>query len=100
MRERKRVPRLLLVSNLRSSMEAILQRELETVCRASRQNRTLPLPLQNPESETPIRVTCWHGVIRKQLKGSSIQVSQLNRPLLAYIPMNKSLVDEVELWEN
>jgi hypothetical protein len=70
-RERKHVPHLLLVGNLRFSMEAILQWEL-----ANSVSGIAPEPPPadaaaetDHQPETPVRIPRWHEIAREQAGG-------------------------------
>jgi hypothetical protein len=70
-RERKRIPHLLLVGNLRFSMEAILQWEL-----ANSVSGIAPEPPPavaavetDHQPETPVRIPRWHEIAREQAGG-------------------------------
>lgn len=61
-RERKRIPHLLLVRNLRFSLDAILQWELANSVRGdAKELKALPVaPDPEPELQMPVRVPRWY----------------------------------------
>lgn len=67
-RERKRVPHLLLVSNLRFSLEAILQWELANSVRGDLKELVAPPAAPEPESQPQpmARVPRWYEVVLEQ----------------------------------
>ena len=67
-RERKRIPHLLLVRNLRFSLDAILQWELANSVRGdAKESKSLPVaPEPEPEPQMPARVPRWHELVRDQ----------------------------------
>ena len=67
-RERKRIPHLLLVRNLRFSLEAILQWELANSVRGGVQEPVTQIvePEPEPEPDAPGRVLRWHELVREQ----------------------------------
>lgn len=67
-RERKRIPHLLLVRNLRFSLDAILQWELANSVRGdAKELKSLPVaPEPEPEPQIPTRVPRWHELVRDQ----------------------------------
>lgn len=67
-RERKRIPHLLLVRNLRFSLDAILQWELANSVRGDAKDLISPpvAPEPEPELQTPTRVPRWHELVREQ----------------------------------
>ena len=65
-RERKRIPHLLLVRNLRFSLEAILQWELANSVRGDVQESVVrPVELEH-QPDAPARVPRWHELVREQ----------------------------------
>ena len=74
-RERKRIPHLLLVRNLRFSLVAILQWELANSVRGSAQKPApQPIPAEiEHQPATPARVPRWHEIVKEQdSEGTSI----------------------------
>jgi hypothetical protein len=67
-RERKRIPHLLLVRNLRFSLDAILQWELANSVRGdAKELKALPVaPDPEPEPKMPVRVPRWYEVVQEQ----------------------------------
>jgi len=67
-RERKRVPHLLLVSNLRFSLEAILQWELANSVRGDAKELVAPpvAPDPEPQPQPMVRVPRWYEVVQEQ----------------------------------
>jgi len=67
-RERKRVPHLLLVRNLRFSLEAILQWELANSVRGDAKELVAPPAAPEPESQPQpmARVPRWYEVVQEQ----------------------------------
>ena len=65
-RERKRIPHLLLVRNLRFSLEAILQWELANSVRGGVQGPVTQIVDSEPEPDVPGRVPRWHELVREQ----------------------------------
>lgn len=65
-RERKRIPHLLLVRNLRFSLEAILQWELANSVRSGVREPVTQIVEPEPEPVVPGRVPRWHELVREQ----------------------------------
>ena len=65
-RERKRIPHLLLVRNLRFSMDAILQWELANSVRGSVPEAVVQIVEPEPEPDASSRVPRWHELVREQ----------------------------------
>lgn len=67
-RYRKRVPHLLLVGNVRFSLDAILQWELENSVRGIAKRLILPTiaPAPEPEPQPPAHVPKWYELARAQ----------------------------------
>ena len=65
-RERKRIPHLLLVRNLRFSLEAILQWELANSVRGGVQEPVTQIVEPEPEPVVPGHVPRWHELVREQ----------------------------------
>lgn len=65
-RERKRIPHLLLVRNLRFSLEAILQWELANSVRGGVQEPVTQTVEPEPEPDAPGHVPRWHELVREQ----------------------------------
>lgn len=67
-RERKRIPHLLLVRNLRFSLEAILQWELENSVRGDVQEQAFQPAAseQDCQPAVPVRVPRWHELVSEQ----------------------------------
>ena len=67
-RERKRIPHLLLVGNLRFSMEAILQWELANSLPgiATEPPPAIAAAETNNQPKVPVRIPRWHEVVREQ----------------------------------
>ncbi len=63
-RERKRIPHLLLVRNLRFSLDAILQWELANSVRGGVAEPEIVEP--EPQPDAPGRVPRWHELVREQ----------------------------------
>lgn len=70
-RERKRIPHLLLVGNLRFSMEAILQWKLANSVPgiAPEPPPAIATTETDPQPEVPVRIPRWHEVVREQARG-------------------------------
>lgn len=66
-RERKRIPHLLLVKNLRFSLEAILQWELENSVLGGAQTPAAPpsAPVQERQPDAQSRVPRWYELVRE-----------------------------------
>lgn len=65
-RERKRIPHLMLVKNLRFSLDAILQWELANSVRGDAKESEPPLVAPEPEPQIPVRVPRWHELVMVQ----------------------------------
>ena len=65
-RERKRIPHLLLVRNLRFSLEAILQWELANSVRGGVLEPVVQIVEPAPQQDAPGRVLRWHELVREQ----------------------------------
>ena len=65
-RERKRIPHLLLVRNLRFSLEAILQWELANSVRGGVPEAVVQIVEPEPEPDASGRVPRWHELMREQ----------------------------------
>lgn len=65
-RERKRIPHLLLVRNLRFSLEAILQWELANSVRGGVPETVVQIVEPEPEPDASGRVPRWHELVREQ----------------------------------
>ena len=65
-RERKRIPHLLLVRNLRFSLEAILQWELANSVRGGVPEAVVQIVEPEPEPDASGRVPRWHELVREQ----------------------------------
>ena len=65
-RERKRIPHLLLVRNLRFSMDAILQWELANSVRGGVPEAVVQIVEPEPEPDASSRVPRWHELVREQ----------------------------------
>lgn len=67
-RERKRIPHLLLVRNLRFSLEAILQWELANSVRGDAKELVAPpaAPEPGPQPQPMARVPRWYEVVQEQ----------------------------------
>ncbi len=70
-RERKRIPHLLLVGNLRFSMEAILRWELANSVPgiAPEPPPAVAAAETDHQPETPVRIPRWHEIAREQAGG-------------------------------
>ena len=68
-RERKRIPHLMLVGNLRFSMESILQWELANSVPGIAPEPPPAAAQTDPQSETPVRIPRWHEIAREQAGG-------------------------------
>ncbi len=66
-RERKRIPHLLLVKNLRFSLEAILQWELANSVRGDAQKPATQsaAPVQERQADVQSRVPRWYELVRE-----------------------------------
>ena len=65
-REHKRIPHLLLVRNLRFSMDAILQWELANSVRGGVPEAVVQIVEPEPEPDASSRVPRWHELVREQ----------------------------------
>ena len=65
-RERRRIPHLLLVRNLRFSLEAILQWELANSVRGGVLEPVVQIVEPAPQQDAPGRVLRWHELVREQ----------------------------------
>jgi len=65
-REHKRIPHLLLVRNLRFSLDAILQWELANSVRGGVWEPVVQIAEPEPQTNVPVRVPRWHELARKQ----------------------------------
>lgn len=65
-RELKRIPHLMLVGNLRFSMEAILQWELANSVPGIAPEPPPATAQTDPQPETPVRIPRWYEVVREQ----------------------------------
>ena len=65
-RKRKRIPYLLLVRNLRFSLEAILQWELANSVRGGVPEPVVQIAVPEPQPDVPARVPRWHELVREQ----------------------------------
>ncbi|MBZ4186632.1 helix-turn-helix domain-containing protein [Thermomonas sp. RSS23] len=65
-RERKRIPHLLLVRNLRFSMDVILQWELANSVRGGVPEAVVQIVEPEPEPDASGRVPRWHELVREQ----------------------------------
>lgn len=68
-RERKRIPHLMLVGNLRFSMESILQWELANSVPGIAPEPPPATAQTDPQSGTPVRIPRWHEIAREQAGG-------------------------------
>lgn len=68
-RDRKRIPHLMLVGNLRFSMEAILQWEFANSVPGIAPEPPPATTQTDPQPETPVRIPRWHEVVREQAGG-------------------------------
>ena len=67
--ERKRIPHLMLVGNLRFSMESILQWELANSVPGIASEPPPDTAQTDPQPETPVRIPRWHEIVREQAGG-------------------------------
>lgn len=65
-RERKQIPHLLLVRNLRFSLDAILQWELANSVRGGAPEPVVQIAEPEPQPDAPARVPRWHELVREQ----------------------------------
>lgn len=68
-RDRKRIPHLMLVGNLRFSMEAILQWELANSSPGIAPESPSVIPEVDKQPEAPVRIPRWHEIAMEQAGG-------------------------------
>lgn len=85
---RKRIPHLLLVRNLRFSMDAILQWELANSVRGGVPEAVVQIVEPEPEPDASVRVPRWHELVREQdgERCDSVRYPEQMSPLLAQSP--------------